>query len=733
MDTPKRHAVLGMGKDVSDESAKRDWSPMDERDLVAILSAEEIDSSSYYTSELAKDQAEALDRFFAKKYGDEVEDRSQVCAHTLQDTINWLMPDIMRVFLQSDDLITVHEAETANDQPGVSLDDIGECLRHVFFKDNPGEGILHDFIFDGLLQRIGVVAVNWEDPQEGAPEILDGVSIQQLQQILADPEYRILEQVQNEPDVIEGQLGEPTFMIEVVRKPLVGRVKIENVPPEEFKVSRRAKSITAAAYHAREQNDIYISDLIRLFPDKARDLDPDATSTNAREIEISSDPRALARFQNEAISTNRETSNHQNRKQCTLRTEYLRIDYDGDGYVELRQIKRVGSVILENIRVDKSQYVAWSPIRIAHKLVGMSVADTALDHQKVSTVALRRTIDSLNQSLLPRVAYNKQAMDPEDVEALIDAEIGGCVGTKGDPSSVIQPIVTPDLTASGYQLLEYTDAKTEQATGVIRHNQGLNPDSLTKTASGIDMLQAAGNDRVELYARWAALGFEQVLQLVLELLCAHQDRPRWVKVQGKPISFDPRRWSDQMSVQVHVGMGAVNRQTLLANLNVIAAKQETILLNMGPDNPLCDLENYSHTLSRMVETMGFKVTERFFKKVQGPVQMPERPDPKMEEVKQKGQIAQAELQIKSQDGQQKIQLEQMKLQSQREIEQLRLASEAQIAEQRMQFEQRLAVMKMNAEMQLNRYKADRDHEFRIAQADRDFEMKKDRPGGRLDA
>lgn len=712
---------------------------MDDRDLIAILSAEEIDSSSYYTSELAKEQAEAMDRFYAKKYGDEVEGRSQVCAHTLQDTINWLMPDLMRVFLQSDDLITVHEAEHET-QEGVSLEDIAECLRHVFFKDNPGEGIIHDFAFDGLLQRIGVLAVNWEDPQEGAPEIMDGVKPAQLAQILQDPEYRILEQVENAQEVIEGQPAEPTFMIEVVRKPLVGRVKIENVPPEEFKISRRARSIPLAPYHAREQNNIYISDLQRLFPDKAGELDPDATSNNAREIELSSDPRALARYANEAISTNRETSNHENRKMCTLRTEYLRIDYDGDGYVELRQIKRVGSTILENIRVDKSQFVGWSPIRVAHKLVGMSVADTCLDHQKVSTVVLRRTIDSLNQSLIPRTAYNKTALDPEDVDALVDAEVGGVIGTKGDPNTVLKDLVTPDITGSGYQMLEYTDAKTEQATGVIRHNQGLNPESLTKTASGIDMLQQSGNDRVELYARWLGHGLEETLQLVLELLCAHQDRARWIKVAGKPVEFDPRRWSDQMAVHVHVGMGAANRQTMLMNLNIIAQKQEQVLMQMGPNNPLCDLEQYAHTLSRMVETMGFKTTERFFKKVQGPIEMPDRPDPKMEEVKAKAAAKQQELQLKAQEGNIKFQLEQMKAQSDRELEEMRIASEEKIAVIRMQGEMQLARWRAEQEMELAKWKANMELEHREVQSQRDHEvnmksaeMKKDRPGGRLDA
>ena len=719
---------------------------MDDKTLIAILNAEEVDSSSYYTSELAKDQAEALDRFFAKPYGDEVEGRSKVCTHTVEDTINWLMPDLMRLLLQSDDLVTVTDDSGKSEQRNIDLEDVGNCLRHVLFKDNPGEAILHDFTFDGLLQRLGVVSVNWKDPEPMAPEILDGVSGAQLLEYVNDPEYEILEHAENQPEPLETADGqqappEPTFMVEIQRTPLVGRVRIENVPPEEFKISRRARSIETAGYHAREQDGIYVTDLIRLFPESADDLDPDGSPTTSKSWESDSDPRSMARFQEEAVSNNREASNEENRKTCTLRTEYIRIDYDGDGVVELRQIKRVGSTILENIRVEKSEFVTWSPIRVAHKLIGRSVADTVLDFQKIATVVTRRTLDSLNQALIPRTGYDKNRMDPADVDALLDADVGGIVGTKGAPGEILFPIVTPDLTASGFQLLEYNDAKTEQASGVLRNNQGLNPDSLTKTASGMDMLQQAGNDRTELVGRWLALGVEQILTRIVDLLCAHQDRPRWIKVAGKPIEFDPRRWSDQMAVSVHVAMGAANRQTMLMNLGLIASKQEQILMQAGPGNPICGFEEYGHTLSRMVEAMGFKNTERFFKKIEGPLPPQEpAPDPKLIEVQQKGELAKAELQLRGAEAEQKIKIEQMKLENEKEIAILRSASEQKIARQQMLLSAQLERYKATMQIKCNRESDERAHRFKHEQAERDHEVnialakaEKNRPGGRLDA
>ena len=764
---------------------------MDERELLAILRAEEVDATSYYTSELAKDQAAALDRYYAKPYGDEVEGRSRITTHDIEDTINWMMPDLMRLFFQSDDLITVASKSKADDE---GMQDVADILAHYFFDVNDGLTILHDFAFDGLLQRMGVVSARWDDPKPEPPEVLKGVSAVQLQQYLDDPEYEILSyneagvdetasavapqpqtqapspqmQAPGAPGAVAPMAPQgmpvapqpmPLFDIEVQRTPKCGKPLIENVAPEEFAISRRAPSIHAAPYHRREQ-EMYLADVVAMFPDRAADLDPDYTTSTAKDIEINSDPRTLARFQQESISSNRETSNHEKRKKVRLYTEYLWIDFDDDGVIELRQIKRVADTILENIRVKKSEFRAWSPIRVAHKLVGRSVADTIVDIQKLRTVVTRRTIDSLDQALVPRIAYNKDAMDPEDIDALIDAEVGGVIGTKGNPNEIMTPIVTPDLTAAGFQMLEYWDQKSEQASGVTRHAQGIAPDAITKTASGIDMLQAAANDRIELVARWLAKGVEEIVQSLLDLLCQYQDRPTTVKIKGRPVTFDPRRWADDMAVKVHIAMGAANRQTMLANLAMISAKQEQILMEAGPDNPLVSLKEYGHTLSRMVEIMGFKNTTKFFKDLsKGDLPpMPPKEDPKMAEVKGKLQLEQmkaqadgqmrqadmqqqhqftaAEMQMKQQAAAQELELSMRKTEAELAAKERQTQLEAQIKMQQQQAEAELAVRQQNFEFELAQRKFEFEsklaqdqaaHSKRLAEQAHSVKMKQSKP------
>lgn len=170
---------------------------MTEDQLIAILKSEEDDASSFYSSELARSQAEAMDRYHARPYGDgsEVPNRSQVVTHDIEDTINWLMPHLMRAFAMSDELLVIDDPGLEDNDP--LLTDAASYLMHIFYKDNEGETILHDFCFDGLLQKLGVVRVDWEDPQPKAPRMLEGLTADQLLKYANDPEYEILDVAQD--------------------------------------------------------------------------------------------------------------------------------------------------------------------------------------------------------------------------------------------------------------------------------------------------------------------------------------------------------------------------------------------------------------------------------------------------------------------------------------------------------------------------------------------------------
>jgi len=735
---------------------------MDERELLAVLREEDRDSASFFSSELATVQAEAMERYYAEKYGDEVEGRSQVVTHDVEDAINWSMPHLMRLFIGNDELVTVEDNESDNPQLG---DQIGEYLSHIFFKENAGEEILHDFAFDGMLQRIGWVRIAWADATPKR-KILKNVPAERLMEYTENPEYEIIAQ---DSDELE-QLWE----LEVRHTPTNGRMVVEQIPPEEMAYSSRASSVDKSDY-LRRKSEEFVSELCREFKDKAHDLDPSNYGIQATngEDDLDSDPRRQARHEQESSDARDNSDDHANKRKVDLLTEYIRIDYDGDGIVELRQVKRVGNTILENIEVDEPEYVSWSPIRVAHKLTGRSITDTVLDIQKIRTVITRKLLDSLAQSLAPRRVVNTNALGEEGINQLLDHDIGDVIKCEGDPNLAINELITPDVSQSAYAALEYFDQRSEEATGITRHAQGLKAKAITDTKGGIENLQAAANSRLELIGRWLGHGVERIFTRMYKLSVAHQDQPRMLKLQGKQAEFDPRGWSEDARITVHIGQAAETREARIAKLILIKDEQKEILLATGPDNPICSIKEYRETLALIAREAGFKKPERFFKEIEDDWQPPdtsEQPDPAIEEAKAKIQLAQQEAQAKQQLAQQeaqaKVQLSQaeaqqkaqqsqaqmqfdqqmngakletdtkiaeMKFAHQREMDQAKLQSEREIAAMRIESEQQLAYARMEAEMELARWRTGQELELAKSKASEDAKLKEDRPGGRLDA
>lgn len=753
--------------------------PMDEDQLVAMLRREEMDATSFYTSELAQAQTDAMDAYHGKLRGDEqLPNRSKVVTGDIRDTINWIMPALMRCFSPGEDFLTVDDNELDDDDP--TLEDAKNYLRHVFFKDNPGEFNIHDFAFDGLLQKAGVFRCYWQDPDPEPPKILEGVTLDQLAKIVQDPEYTILAQSEDgiEPEDGEDEPGtavvpfdpsqapdqpEPTFTLKVQRQRKYGHACVECIPPEEFRVSRRARSLrnsrahTMADYHAW-QHDEFLADLVRLHPDRAHEIDPDgnAQSKPSDITDTDGDMRVLSRFPDEPSSGQRATYNEDNRHKCVVLIEYIRVDYDGDGIVELRRVKRVGNVVLENDIVDESEFVLWSPLRVAHRLIGQSLAETILDIQRIRTQLMRAGLDSIALASKPRIAINKAAYahDPSLLDRFLDHEIGDVLDVSGNPGDMIMPITTPDVSPTCFNAIEFMDQRSEEASGVTRAATGIRPSEQHDTKGGIDLLQAAANARVEQVARWLGYGIEECFGKLLRTLVRHQDHARVVKINGRKLNVDPRRWSDEMTVSVHVG-GAQSRERQLMMLNTILDKQTFALKELGLANPLVKIQHVGNTLKRMIACMGFKNPKDFIDDIPPDWQPPEQPqeDPKVIEAKGKMQIEQqklqaqqqlqaAELQAKQQMAAAQAQIDQqtaaVKSQADAEAQAQKIAMEERMALSRLEMEERLAMARLAQEREMAEIKMAQERDLaREAMAyKQSLPDEKDdsfRPGGRLDA
>ena len=108
---------------------------MNDYELKAIISSEIQSSLGYLGGELTEARAKSLDYYFSEPFGNEQEGRSQVISTDVADTIESILPQIMRTFTASPKAV---QCVANNAQDEAIAKQATDYLNHVFYKDNDG-------------------------------------------------------------------------------------------------------------------------------------------------------------------------------------------------------------------------------------------------------------------------------------------------------------------------------------------------------------------------------------------------------------------------------------------------------------------------------------------------------------------------------------------------------------------------------------------------------------------
>jgi Skp family chaperone for outer membrane proteins len=293
---------------------------------------------------------------------------------------------------------------------------------------------------------------------------------------------------------------------------------------------------------------------------------------------------------------------------------YVRLDFDGDGLAELRKITVVGDTsdaILDNVEVDSIPFCSLTPIPMPHRFYGRSVSELVQDIQLIKSTVLRQLLDNMYLTNNNRIAIMDGMVNLDD---LLTARPGGVVRTKQPPSQVMLPMQNQTISAQAFPLLEYLDTVRETRTGVTRYAQGLDADSLNKTATGINTLMTQTQMRMELIARiFAETGVKELFEKIFELTVKYQEVERLVQLNNVFIPVRPTEWKDKYNINIVVGLGSGSKEQQLVILNSILEKQlQAFTLQGNKEYPMVTLKNIYNTLSKMIENAGLKNTENYF-------------------------------------------------------------------------------------------------------------------------
>lgn len=664
---------------------------LNDNKLRSIVESEIDDAIGYLETETTDERQTALEYYMREPYGNEVEGKSQIVTGEVAEVVDGALPQLMKVFTSSKDAV-VFEAVNAGDEPIAEQATV--YVNHIFYKDNNGFEIMHDWFKDALLQKVGVVKAYWNDETDTTTEKYYALNDDELMMIMQDEEVEIVEQ--NTTIVQEAVFDEMTGMevspalsshdVKVKRTRSKGKVVVENVPPEEFLISKRARTIEDSPFVAHRKM-VTRSELIAMGYDEKTVM---GLSTGDA-LEFS--PERIARYTRGENPTDMD-SNDESMQLVEYYECYIKTDYDGDGIAELRRVCYTNNEILNNEECDYVPFHSVCPIPIPHKFYGHSLADRAMDLQLIKSTITRQMLDNLYLTNNYRVGAVEGQVNLDD---LLTSTAGGVVRMK-NPNAIV-PMTVQSNAAQSFPMLEYLDSIQAKRTGISDAQQGLDPNLLQNvTATAVSAMTTAAQGKLELVARiFADTGVCSLFKGILALVCKYQQKERIIKVNSRYVPFNPREWRNQFNLSVNVGLGTGGKQEQLATMQMILQKQEQVIQQYGLANPLVNLKQYRDTLAKFINMAGFKDDTQFLMSVtdeqaqalaQQAAQAPKQEDSNTKAAAILAQVEREKAQLQSQTAMAKVEIEreQMQLKAQKDALELQ--------QKQMQFEKEMVMKEM---------------------------------------
>lgn len=634
------------------EDEARPQDEMTETELVSIVDAAINNSLGKMDTRLSNDRLQAMKYYLGDKTGNlappEAEGRSSVVSMDVADTIEWILPTLIRMFTAGDQAVEY----TARSEAAVPFaEQATNWANYVFYTQNEGFIIIHDWFKDALLQKLGIVKTWWDDSKDITTEEYEGLTLEEITIMMQDGTVEVIQKTERMPDEIMGQPvqeGMPVALvydIKVKRTANSSHICIENVPPEEFLFSRKARSATRIfdCHHRIERT---VTELKKAGYKNTDTLMSDDCG---------------AEFSQEAIERQSDTneftygalggdSADKTMRLVWITESNMQVDWNGDGLAEWRKIVKSGKVLLSNEEIDEHPFSLITPIKMPHKLVGRSIADLVMDLQDIKTALRRQIIDNMYLRNNPR-----QYVDTTkgvNIDDLLDSRVGGIVRGKGENG--VTPLLTQDLSPLTFQLLEDLDRTLQARTGVSAQSQGIDVNAINKTATESNNLLNSAMQRIELIARvFAETGVKDLFKKILKLSGKYQKQAQTIRLTGnKFVQIDPRAWKTQYDIMINVGLGNGNVDQMAGRLMNIMSIQEKALEG---GLPITGAKQIYNAAKKLVISSGFKSADAFFidpesdegqKLAQAAAQ---KPNPEMMKMQAEMQMKQTEMQMKQQD------------------------------------------------------------------------------------
>ena len=611
---------------------------VDMEHLAGVIKSE-MDDAKDFIHQVGAERAESTEYYLGNEPAGNSSMQSEYVSTDVRDSVLFMLPSIMRTFFGTKKIV---EFVPHGPEDIAIAEQQTNYVNYIIQEKNPGFQVLYSAFKDALVRKTGFVKVFWDDSISATTHEFTGLDPQSYQALTLDPNVEIVKETVTMETItqIDPMTGEQftqeipaTYDLTIRRIKSKDQVCIESVPPEEVLISRNARDLETASYVAHRMIKS-VSDLVAMGYDE-EEIEQHATQTSSA-IDPESYEEVVARnpFDNMVYPDRNDSG----AKDVLYVEHYLFYDFDDDGIDERIRVCTVGDGVhvLNVEQWDDLPIAMFCPDPEPHTAIGSCPADYLKPIQAAKSQIMRDTLDSLGHSIFPRMAVVEGQVNIDDV---LNTDIGQPIRVRAP--GMVQPFTVPFAGKEAFPVLGYLDDAKENRTGVSKASAGLNADALqSSTSAAVSATMSGAQGRIELICRhFAEGGLKQIFRVTNNLIIKHQNAQDVFRLEGKFIPVDPRYWNNDKDMIVNVAISKSSDEEKFAILSQLAGKQEQIMQTMGPNNPLVSLQQYSNTLTRMIEIAGFKDAQSF---INTEVQPTPPPSPESQKPEPAEILAQAE-------------------------------------------------------------------------------------------
>jgi hypothetical protein len=503
---------------------------LSDKEILNIL-AQELQNASggNETDFIESNREQALAYYLGQPNGKEQTGRSAVTSTDVADAIEWIKPQIIKAFTQNSEVVTFDPvSEQDEDQAELESEMVYSCLM----KENNGFIAIHEFVQDALLQKNGIFKVWYDDQKEKKIEEYTGITQEQLMLLMQDQNLEISELTESIKVVDDSGVeslvavddaakyisGQRSIDVKLIRHVDLGQVRVECIPPEEFRVNRQHNSLclqearftchTVLKTKSQLIEDGYLKSLVDSIPTDG-DYDDDRDYRHY--------------MQDEAAYPQRSVSADPSQHMVDVVEAFLWIDVDGDGVAQLTKITAAGgdnpTVLLDMEPVEEVPFFSSAAILMSHKFFGLSVFDRLKEIQDQKTALWRNMMDNL---YLQNNAKTEVVTGQVNIDDLLVSRPGGIVRVKAP--GMMREVKAPPIGGDAYQMMTYLDEVRAGRSGVTPEGAAQNYKIGSETAHGVERLMTAREELVGLMVRIIAeTGLKPLCMRIRDLMRRHID------------------------------------------------------------------------------------------------------------------------------------------------------------------------------------------------------------------